>query len=155
VWSVSDERQWNSIHGIVPNSLPPGQPEVDIKTTLPAGGRPEQQRLLVVARNDKVCGKVVLAFSLRDALKGLIRVNFAKTVVNPARPPSLEIQPSNERDYLEGDARQHITTINEKRRSIGSRPLPSPGPTADVAWATYEKICKERGIKPMPRPASE
>jgi hypothetical protein len=45
VWSVRDECQWNSIHGLIPNSLPPGQPEVDITTTLQAGGRPEQHRL--------------------------------------------------------------------------------------------------------------
>ncbi len=155
IWSIDDDLQWQSAHGIVPDQMPPGQPEIDVKTTLPAGGQSERQRFLLVSRNDKLCAKASLAFSLRDAHKGLVRVNFANTVVNPAGPPSLEIQPSNERDYLEGDARQQITTINEKRRSIGSGPLPSPGPTADVAWATYEKVCKERGIKPIPRPASE
>ena len=77
-------------------------------------------------------------------------MDFRETIVNPSGPPSLEIQPSEERDYLEGDARQEITLINEALRSIGSGPAPHPGPTAAAARAVYEKVCKERGITPIP-----
>lgn len=155
MWPLTDDRQWLSAHGIIPDRMPPGQSEFDIKTIPPVGMQPERLRFLLVSRNGALCAKVSLALTLRDAVKGLVRVNFADTVVNPAGPPSLEIQPSDERDYLEGDARQQITMINRKLRRIGSGPSPSPGPTADVAWATYEKICKERGIKPIRRPLSK
>jgi len=155
MWSIVDDRQWQSAHGIVPDLTPAGQPVFDVKTVLNVGGKPQQQRFLLESRNDKLCAKVSLMLSLRDTTKGLVRLNFANTVVNPAGPPGLEIQPSEERDNAEGDARQQITKISIKLRSIGSGPPPSPGPTPDVAWAAYEKVCHERGITPIPRPPAK
>lgn len=151
VWTVADENQWLVTHGVIPDHMPHGKPTLE-RTASVTVNRSETHRFLVVSRNGHLCAKLSMATTLRDPLRGVVRLNFGNTLVNPAGPPSLEVQPGVERDYAEGNARQQITLLNEKLRSFGSGQPPSPLPTEDFAWSTYERVCRERGLKPDARP---